>query len=164
MAAKDHQDQEKIIEINGVKYSIRYEIRCKYEPKIKDLLKQNELPFEILPFISQIEDEAEVDDNPFYVPIEEELSNKLCQISKITGIPVKEMVDNELGGLLTDHARENPIIFLDSYLGIKNIKDPLAIVKKLQPILNIPDDWIKELESMDPVDVVKKYNNPLKYK
>lgn len=162
--APNNQDQEKIIEINGVKYRIQYEIRCKYEPKIKDLLKQNKVPFETLRFISHIEDEKEEElDDSHYVPIEGELSDKLYQISKFTGIPVKEIINDELGGLLSDHMRENPIVFLDNYLGIKNIKDPISMVKALKPIINIPDDYMKEIENTDPMDYIKRYN-PYRYK
>lgn len=157
MAARDHQNQEKIIEINGVKYRVLYEIRCKYEPKIKDLLKQNKLPFEILPIISQIEDEGGCEsDNPFYVPIEEDLSNKLCQISEITGIPVKEMVDTEIGDLITNFIGDDPFFFIDCYLDIKKVKDPIALVKKLQPIANIPERLINDFEDIDPKDYIKK--------
>lgn len=119
---------------------------------------------EILKCISYIEDEVDTEcKDTHYVPIEEGLSKKLYQISKITGIPVKEIVNNELGGLLSDHMRENPIVFLDSYLGIKNIKDPISMVKTLKPIIDIPDDYMKEIENTDPMFYINRYN-PYKYK
>ena len=103
-----------------------------------------------------IEDEAEITKEYPVVPIDEELYQKLNQVSEITGIPVKKMVDNELGDLITNFIGDDPFLFIDCYLDIKKVKDPIALVKKLQPIANIPESLIIEFEDIDPKDYIKK--------
>jgi len=161
--AANNPDQEEIIEINGVKYKIHRTIKTTLKPEIIEFFRKNNIPFEAFKEFSFFEDKSCEEDTTNYVPIDKELHDKLYQISKITGIPVKEMVNNELGGLLSDHMRENPIVFLDSYLGIKNIKDPISMVKALKPIIDIPDDYMKEIENTDPMFYINRYN-PYKYK
>lgn len=157
------KNKQEIIEKDGLKYKIEYVINLKYSPETVKLLKKRKIPYTIWKNTIIIEDEEDELDSSHYVPIEEELSDKLYQISKITGISVKEMISEEIRGLLFDHAAENPYIFLENFLGFENVKDPLSIVKQLQPILNIPEKYMKELETTDPIEYLKKWN-PLKYK
>ncbi len=103
-----------------------------------------------------IEDEEEITKEFPLVSIDEELYQKLKCVSEITGIPVEKMVDRELGDMITNFIGDQPFSFIDCYLDIKKVKDPIALVKKLQPIVNIPERLIIEFEKIGPKDYIKK--------
>jgi len=147
---KDQETNKKFIE--------NKEIRIKYTPKIIESLKQNRILFEVLKIISHSEDaKARAPEELSYVPIDKDVFEKLKHVCKITNIPMKEIITEEIRQLLDGFIRENPLVFLNSFIGIENIEDPIAIVRKLKSVVNIPDDWMKELETTDPIEYVKKW-------
>ena len=96
------------------------------------------------------------------VEIDPELYQKLKKISEITGIPIKDMADNELDHILTDFLPDEPLIFLDKYLGIENVKDPIGIIEQLSQIINFGEKYIESLKTVDPIEYVKNWGNFLK--
>jgi len=149
----ENQDQE-----TNKNFIENYEIRTQYTPKIIESLKQNRIPFEVLKIISHSEDaKARVPEELSYVPIDNDVFEKLKQVCDITKIPMGEIITEEIRQILDGFIRENPLVFLNSFIGIENIEDPISIVRKLKPVVNIPDDWMKDLETTDPIDYVKKW-------
>ena len=151
--------QDKTIKINGIKCKVDFSIRTKFASEVVDYLKQNKIAYQVLETETFIEDPEDTIKEQAYVPIAKDLYDKLVRVCEITGIPLEQIINAEIGTLLNDHAREDPIYFLENFLGIENVKDPIAIARKLQPILNIPESWIKNLEQVDPVQYIKKIKN-----
>lgn len=150
-------DQDEIKEIKGLKFKISTEIKASYTPELASYLKERKIPHEIWRVHAFLEDQEEITEDSYHVPIGEDLYRKLTKVSKIANIPVKDMVNSELSSFLSDHVRENPFIFLDQFRDIEKVEDPISIVRKLQPILKIPEDWMKDMEEMDPVKYCKNY-------
>jgi len=150
-------DQDEIKEIKGLKFKISTEIKASYTPELANYLKEKGIPHEIWKVHGFLEDHEEITEDSYHVPIDEDLYRKLNKVSKIANIPVKDMVNAELNSFLRDHVRENPFIFLDQFRDIEKVEDPISIVRKLQPILKIPEDWMKDLEKIDPIEYCKNY-------
>lgn len=150
-------DQGEIKEIEGVKFRIITEIKARYTPELASYLKEQEIPHEIWRVRAFLEDHEEITEASYHVPIDEDLYRKLKKVSEITNIPMKKMINSQLNSFLHDIVREEPLIFLDEFYGIEKIEDPISIVRKLQPILKIPEDWMKDMKGMDPVKYCKNY-------
>ena len=150
-------DQDEIKEIKGLKFKISTEIKASYTPELINYLKEQGIPHEIWSVQAFLEDQEEITEDSYHVPIDEDLYRKLMKVSKIANIPVKEMVNAELSSFLSDHVRENPFIFLDQFRDIEKVEDPISIVRKLQPILKIPEDWMNDMACIDPIKYCKNY-------
>ncbi len=156
-------NEKEIIKKDDLKYKIEYNIILEYSPETVKLLEKHKVPCTVGKTNIIIEDEDEITKEFPLVPIDEELYHKLKQISEITGISVKEIISAEIKGLLFDHVAENPYVFLENFDVYETLKDPLSIVRKMQPIVNISESDMEELEKTDPIEYLKKWN-PLKYK
>jgi len=140
------KDDPEIEEINGIKYKIERQIRLKYTPEIINLLKKHKIPFEAHKNKSLLEDEISYETLPL-VEIDKELYDKLKQISEITGISMKKIIDYEIKDILYNQLTDDPMAFLDRFIGIENIKDLMAIIRKFKTIVDIPDRLMKALEN-----------------
>jgi len=88
------------------------------------------------------------------IEIDESLFDKLKQISEISDISMKKMVNNEIKDLLY-HIAHDPAVFLDHFIGIENVENPMKIIKDLKPIVNISEDLIESLEGRGIVNYIK---------
>jgi len=143
-------------EKNENKKKIEKRILIKFDPETKKVLEKNKIPFTIEEITSLPEDKEEITKEFSLISINEELYQKLKQLSEITGISLGDIANSELEHFLNDFVSENPYYFLDIFLGIENVKDPLSVVYQMKSIVNISEDQIKELENVkDPKAYVK---------
>lgn len=155
--------QDKIIEIKGDKYRVSRKILSNYDAEIKKRLDELKIHYELWEVVRAIEDKEEIECECPVIPIDKEIYSKLKKICEITGISMKTIATDEFTTLLFDHIAENPIVFLDMYLGIKNIRDPISIVRKLKPVVDISEKYMEEIENTDPMFWINRYNS-FKYK
>ena len=148
---------------NKKKYDIIKEIRVKYSPKLVKLLIENDIKYEKCKYkdYSPYQPKEYIEEYPL-ISIDSELYSKLKKISEITGISIENIANNELGHFLKDDLTEEPLIFLDAHLGIKNIKDPLSIIEKLNEVVDIEIKYLEYLKTVDPIEYVEKWYHPSK--
>jgi len=144
------------LEESEIKKKIEKRILINFDPETKKILEKNKIPFIIEEIVSLPEDQEEKTEILPYIRIEQELFQRLTKLSEITEIPIEKIVTTELDHYLNDFVSENPYWFLDMFLGIENVKDPLSIVMQMMAIMDISEDQIKELENVkDPKAYVK---------
>jgi len=99
-------------------------------------------------------------ENKEYVIIEVELEiyQKLKKLSEITGISVEDIASAELGDFFYSIG-DIPVIFLDRHLGIKNIKNPIEMLEKMDEVINIGSKYLEELKTKDLVKYVEDWHN-----
>jgi len=90
-----------------------------------------------------------------------EIYQKLEKLSNITKIPIKDIASAELGEFFYSIGAI-PIIFLDRHLGIKNIKNPISMLEKMNEFIDIRQEYIELLKTKDLVKHIKDWYNPLK--
>ena len=113
--------------------------------KIKDFKIEFDEPYEELPLVT----------------VEKELYNKLKKLSEITGIPVEDIASKELEDFFYS-VGDIPVIFLDRYLGIENIENPIEMLEKMNKVIDIRNKHLNWLKTQDLVEHVKKWHNLLK--
>lgn len=105
----------------------------------------------------------ELDNDFLFVEIEPELYQKLQKLSEITGIPIKDIVSKEMGDFFFS-VGDIPVIFLDHHLGIEKIENPIEMLNKISPIINIRESYLRSLKTKeDLIKEIDKWNNPLKF-
>jgi len=137
---------------------IEKRILIKFDPETKKVLEKNKIPFTIEEITSLPEAKEEITKEFPLVSINEELYQKLKQLSEITGISLEDIANEEFEHFINDYIKDSPFHFLDNFLGIENVKDPLSVVKKIKDIANISEDFIEYLKNMDPIQYVKDPN------
>ena len=147
-----------------VKYDIVKEITTEYNPEIINWLKERNYKYKIETYrdFSPYQTKEEINEEYPLVEIDPELYQKIKKISEITGIPIKDMTSEELDHILTDFLPDEPLIFLDKYLGIENVKNPIEIIEQLKEIVNIGENYFEFLKTVDPIEYVKNWGNFLK--
>ena len=144
------------LEESEIKKKIEKRILINFDPETKKILEKNKISFQIEEIVSLPEDPEEKTEIIPYIRIEQDLFQRLTKLSEITEIPIEKIVTTELDHYLNDFVSENPYWFLDMFLGIENVKDPLSIVMQMMAIMDISEDQIKELENVkDPKAYVK---------
>ena len=154
-------EKNQIDKMSKNSYMIRIE-RKEFPKDVIDLLKKNNVKFRV--WENRIF-KKEFDDTPeelSVVYIDSEIYKKLKKVSEITGIPMEDIANTEIKGFLRDYVSDEPLIFLDKYLGFKNIKDPISIIEKLNDVVNISEEYIEWLKTIDLNAYVDNWNNPLK--
>ncbi len=96
------------------------------------------------------------------IEIDTELFKKLLEFSKIAGISLTAIANDELGDFINYIVKEEPYLVLDRFLGIETIANPFEIVKKLKELLGYSDEEMKFWGSSDPIEYVKDWGHPLK--
>lgn len=148
---------------NENKVEISYSIHIDDFPEelIKILLEHN-VKFQVW---ENHELKKEFDDTPEELPvvyIDLEIYNKLKKLCEITGISLEDIANTELKAFLSDNISDEPLIFLDKYLGFKNIKDPIPIIEKMNEVVNLGEDYVAWLKTIDLNAYVDNWNHPLK--
>ncbi len=154
-------EKNQIDKMSKNSYMIRIE-RKEFPKDVIDLLKKNNVKFRV--WENRIF-KKEFDDTPeelSVVYIDSEIYKKLKKVSEITGIPMEDIANTEIEGFLRDHVSDEPLLFLDKYIGFKNIKNPISIIEKLNDVVNISEEYIEWLKTIDLNAYVDNWNNPLK--
>lgn len=144
---------------NDEKIEISYSIYIKEFPEeLIKILQDHNIKFQVWENQELKEENYDPNEELPFVEINPEVYQKVKKISEITGISMKDMASNELDHLLTDHIPEEPFIFLDTHLGIENVKNPIEIIEQLKEIVNIDNRYFEALKTVDPIKYVKEWN------
>lgn len=92
------------------------------------------------------------------IAVEPEIYQKLKKLSEITGISVKDIASAELGDSFYSIG-DIPVVFLDRHLGIKNIKNPIEMLEKMDEVINIGSKHLEGLKTKDLIKHVKDWHN-----
>ena len=161
---QSEQDKNaEIVNISKVTDEFVYLIETKkYPEEVIKILKEKNISFDITK-IHDLTKESNVQEEEIpLIEIDLKIFRKLKKLLEITGIPIEDIANTEIKGFLRDHVSEEPLIFLDKYLGFKNVKDPISVIEKLNDVVNISEEYIEWLKSIDLNAYVDDWNNPLK--
>ena len=146
------------------KYDLIKEIRTKYSPETVKLLIEKRIKYEIHVYkdYSPYQTKEEIEEIIPFVEIKKEVYDKIKRISEITGIPLKNIITEEIDGVIEAQIKDEPLVFLDAYLGIENIKDPISLIEKFKDIVKISDKFFEYLKTVDPIEYIEKWYHPSK--
>lgn len=148
-------------EFYNITYLICIPQTKEYPKEIVEKLKKANIPFEVKKAYGLKEEyDNDINEDLSYIPIKKELYNKLEQISKIVGCSLEDIANDELTTAFESTMRDDPFVFLDSVIGIRNIEDPYSIVEKLKDVLNISEDNLIWLKTIDPVKYIEYWKAP----
>lgn len=119
-------------------------------------LKEKNIRFQVWQNRHILDDEEIPEEYPL-IPVDIEIFKKLQKISEITGISLKDMANEELTHLITDHIKDEPLIFLDTHLGIENIENPLNLIEQMKDLAGISDKFMTWLKDIDPIEYVNNW-------
>jgi len=140
---------------------IRYDIHLKCSEKALKLLKENNIKFQVWKLHELDDDDYDPYEESPLIEVESEIYQKLKKLSEVTGIPMENIVSTEMADFFNS-VGDIPVIFLDSHLGIKNIKNPIEMLEKMDDIIHIGPEYLKDLKNADLVKHVECWYNPKK--
>lgn len=129
--------------------------------KLRMFFIQNSVEFETLRVLGLKEGSYDPEEEVPLIEVESEIYQKLNKLTKITGISIKDIASKELGDFFYS-VSDIPLIFLDRHLGIRNIKNPIEMLEKMNKFIDIRQDYIESLKTKDLVKYVNDWHNPLK--
>ena len=145
----------------NITYLIEIPRTKEYPTEIADKLKKLNISFKVC---KAYELKEEYDNDPDeilpLISIDLELYKKLKKISEIIGCSIEDIANDELTTAFESSMQGEPLILLDSLIGIKNIENPYSIVEKLKDVLNISDDYLEWLKTVDPIKYVENWKSP----
>lgn len=131
-------------------------------PEVIVFLKKNNVKFKVWDLTCLKKEYYDPEEESPLIEIETELYQKLNKLSEITGIPVKNIASRELGDFFNS-VGDIPVIFLDSHLGIENIKNPIEMLSKMKDVIHIPEGYLKSLKTKkDLMKEVEDWYKPFK--
>lgn len=144
----------------GIEMKSEKGIKIGFSEEVIKFLEKHRIPYEEYTIIHLPEVKEEKDNHSPLVEIDKDIYNKFKKITEITGIQIEKIINTELDDAITCFIRDDPFSFLDRYIGLENIENPMTFIYKMKEIAEIPDDLIEYLEK---IEEPLKHINPLKW-
>ncbi|MFW9973225.1 MAG: hypothetical protein ACFFDF_23780 [Candidatus Odinarchaeota archaeon] len=135
-------------------FDVSYEIHVNdLSKEVIKFLKEHNIPFQAWRIYNLKEKYNSPDEEIPLVEVDTKIYQKLLKLSEITGIPIKKIVSEEFKTFFFS-VGDQIAVFLDRHLDIRNMENPIKIIRNLKDLLKISDFYLESLKTKE--DLIKE--------